>query len=483
LGLAEDLRPIHTAIPKVWDERALRDQELPVVVSRFSPKPVPADYYYKIPARTIYKSYPIYAPGREPVGYLEKLKAVEPEIVFDPAQLFKTNEDWIRAGELVFEAPTDYNNFVSPAMACDPKWYEQTGVRLTKDGIMPYARYVVRQKGRVDVGGLSCSMCHTRVLEDGTVIKAGPGNFPLDKTNGYLARRTSLEENRRAFLALFWIPWNPDREKQFEAYTTEEIASLYDSIPLGVLGRNRSSPLFPPAVPDLRGVRDRHYLDKTGLNQNRGIVSLMRYGALAEGIEFYLNFDGFIPNGGKKFDTLPQPQSLERFSEKQLYALALWLSSLEPVANPHPPALALSAAGKKVFEREGCPNCHTPPLFTNNKITPAKGFSVPQEHRSRYDILPVVVGTDPRLTMETRRGTGYYKIPSLRGVWYRGPFEHNGSVASLEDWFDPRRLRDDYVPTGFRGYGVSTRAVKGHEFGLRLSAEDKAALIAFLKTL
>ena len=72
---------------------------------------------------------------------------------------------------------------------------------------------------------------------------------------------------------------------------------------------------------------------------------------------------------------------------------------------------------------------------------------------------------------------------SLKGVWYRGPFEHSGSVATLEDWFDPRRLRDDYVPTGFIGYGLKTRTVKGHEFGLQLSAEDKRALIAFLKTL
>ena len=85
--------------------------------------------------------------------------------------------------------------------------------------------------------------------------------------------------------------------------------------------------------------------------------------------------------------------------------------------------------------------------------------------------------------MRTRRGTGYYKVPSLKGVWYRGPFEHSGSVATLEDWFDPRRLRDDYVPTGFKGHGVKTRAVKGHEFGLKLSPADKAALIAFLKTL
>jgi hypothetical protein len=49
--------------------------------------------------------------------------------------------------------------------------------------------------------------------------------------------------------------------------------------------------------------------------------------------------------------------------------------------------------------------------------------------------------------------------------------------------FDPRRLRDDYVPTGFAGHGVNTRPVRGHEFGLKLSSEDKAALMSFLKTL
>jgi len=62
-------------------------------------------------------------------------------------------------------------------------------------------------------------------------------------------------------------------------------------------------------------------------------------------------------------------------------------------------------------------------------------------------------------------------------------FPHGGSCATLEDWFDPARLRDDYVPTGFRGYGIERRAVPGHEFGLHLLAEDKRSLIAFLRTL
>jgi hypothetical protein len=136
-----------------------------------------------------------------------------------------------------------------------------------------------------------------------------------------------------------------------------------------------------------------------------------------------------------------------------------------------------------VFTRSGCARCHTPPLYTANQLVPAQGFTPPPDHYKKYDILDVRVGTDPALTMTTRRGTGYYKIPSLKGVWYRGPFEHNGSVATLEDWFDPRRVQDDYVPTGFVGFGVKTRAIKGHPFGLNLSADDRAALIAFLKTL
>src|SRR5205823_14494325 len=122
------------------------------------------------------------------------------------------------------------------------------------------------------------------------------------------------------------------------------------------------------------------------------------------------------------------------------------------------------------------------PLYTNNMITPAAGFKAPEEDRKKYRILDICVATDPFLALKTRRGTGYYKVPSLKGVWYRGPFEHNGSVATLEDWFDPRRLRDDYVPTAYRGYGAQTRAIKGHEFGLKLAPADRQALIAFLKT-
>ena len=213
----------------------------------------------------------------------------------------------------------------------------------------------------------------------------------------------------------------------------------------------------------------------------------MRYAAMNQDTDLLSRYGNFVPREAVPFllgkaPADPAKLTQGRYADEQLYALALFLYSLVPPANPNQ-ADAVTAAGEKVFEREGCAGCHTPPLYTNNALTPAIGFRPPAEHTKKFTVMPIMVGTDPGLALKTRRGTGYYKVPSLKGLWYRGPIEHDGSVASLEDWFDPRRLRDDYVPTGFKRYGVTTRAVKGHEFGLKLSAQDRTALIAFLKTL
>ncbi len=92
---------------------------------------------------------------------------------------------------------------------------------------------------------------------------------------------------------------------------------------------------------------------------------------------------------------------------------------------------------------------HTPPLHTNNKLPPDEGFTPPRGAKKRHDIMPISVGTDPNLALKTRRGTGDYKVPSLKCVWYRSMFRHSSWRATREDCFDPRRLHDNYVPTAF----------------------------------
>lgn len=470
-------------VPRVWVESELREMDVPVAEPAYTPKPVSPDYYYRIPVTPIYKSYPVYAPGRAPAGYLEKLKRTPPSIAFDASRL-KSKEDWVRAGEIVFDAPATYGTEVNVSEISDPAWLAATGMPIAKDGILPWVRYVIRGTGNVELGNLSCAFCHTRVLPDGSVVKGAQTNFSFDRAIAYRnrIRQASREEIRGVWLGLFTVQWVPEMQKRLEDSSVEEILAAHAAIPAGVFARNRSSPYFPPAVPDLIGVANRRYLDRTGSARHRSLADLMRYASFAQGIEFLSNFGGFIPSGEANYSRLPAPEAQERFSDEQLYALALFLYSLQSPPNPNR-FDATARAGQRVFQREGCPVCHTPPHYTSNKLLPVRGFRVPPEHRTKYDVMDIPIDTDPRLTMQTRRGTGYYKVPSLRGVWYRGAFEHNGSVATLEDWFDERRLRDDYVPTGFIGYGVKTRAVKGHEFGLRLAPADKAALIAFLKTL
>lgn len=245
----------------------------------------------------------------------------------------------------------------------------------------------------------------------------------------------------------------------------------------GLVMRPGFSYLDPPKIADLIGLKDRRYLDMTARLEHRSIGDVMRYGAMSGGTNYFFSATGPVPE-----KSLPDPKTLSRYTDEQAYAYALYVYSLQPPPNPNQPS-AVTARGKEIFMSEGCAGCHTPPLYTSNKLTVAGDFKIPADHANRYDIMPVSVGTDPRGAVESLRGRGYYKIPSLKGVWYRGPFQHNGSVATLEDWFNPARLRDDYVPTGFIGYGVKTRAVKGHPFGLKLDPGDKAALIAFLRTL
>jgi hypothetical protein len=134
--------------------------------------------------------------------------------------------------------------------------------------------------------------------------------------------------------------------------------------------------------------------------------------------------------------------------------------------------------GQRIFRNQGCSSCHPAPVYTLNKLTPALGFRVPNDLQE--DVLDVCVGTDPTNALRTRRGTGFYKIPSLRGVWMRNGFGHNGQAYTLEEWFDPARLAADYDPKGFH---LGPGPIRGHEFGLKLSTAERDSLIAFLKTL
>ena len=75
------------------------------------------------------------------------------------------------------------------------------------------------------------------------------------------------------------------------------------------------------------------------------------------------------------------------------------------------------------------------------------------------------VGTDPAVGLSAERGTGRYRVPSLRGVGNRRRLFASGAAENVEAVLDPNRR------------------ISGHPFGLDLSDAERAELLAYLHTL
>ena len=108
--------------------------------------------------------------------------------------------------------------------------------------------------------------------------------------------------------------------------------------------------------------------------------------------------------------------------------------------------------GRQLFRGEaGCDTCHQGPRFTDVLSGPTR--TLPFLHD------PAEVGTDPRYALRT--ATGKYRTTPLRGLWQHPPYFHDGSAPDL-------------------------LAVVNHydkQFGLNLTAAQKADLVEFLKSL
>jgi hypothetical protein len=475
LVIGQSFRP---EVPRSWDDREVESFELPLAQADRSPRYMTSREYYALKERLIYRSYPVYAPGREPVGYRDWLKQREPEIIFDASTL-RTKADWIEAGKLLFRSHIRF----SPAPEGPPE-VDDTIPVLADGTVAPFRpghRYYIRRKGVIEVGINACADCHTRIMSDGTFLEGAQGIVARPFSSAVLKQvRESTPASHAQRIENDWVlfgaPWIQSKEAFAQAMTRDQVVAQLAANHPGVFARQGTSRSHPVHVPSLIGIQDRRYLDATGLVRHRTIGDVMRYAVINMGLDLYARFGDFQPSSKPNAFT---GEEGTRYSDEQLYAMALYIYSLEPPANPHP-RNAQARRGQQVFEQQGCHSCHTPPLYTNNKLTPAIGFKVPDHLRKTDNILDICVGTDPTLAMKSRRGTGFYKVPSLLGVWYRNAFGHTGQAETLEEWLDSARLEKDYIP---RGFHIGPGAIKGHEFGLKLSPADKHALIAFLKTL
>jgi len=486
--LAAQQRSVPGSTPRLWADEALKGWALPIAGVKATPNFYTEAEYYAAPVDEV-RTYPVYLKGREPAGYREWMRKQGPQPLIDPANL-KTDADWLAAGRAVFDGMhlSEFRTASAAAFAWadDPDLPSHQHVKVARDGTIPGTRWLVDHDGTLKLTITECSACHTRVLPDGSVVNGAQTNQILgslaqacfdedEATTRRLGRTRSAQESA---YASYGVPWRSDDiNARLKTMTNEEIGRVDGQPFLGTFVRFNASPWITTKIVDLIGVQNRKFLDATATHRNRGPEDIARYGILVTTAD-----DGSI--GPHRFVTGHRREILWRNSDEAMRALGKYIYSLKPPANPNRPD-AESARGQQVFARSGCASCHTPPLYTNNKLVPVDGFE-PFDHPnapSPADVMRVAMGLDAGLALKTRKGTGYYRVPALTGVWYRGPLEHSGSIASLEEWFDPARVRADYSPKGWNPPDVTQRAIPGHPFGLNLNAEDKQALIAFLRTL
>jgi hypothetical protein len=132
---------------------------------------------------------------------------------------------------------------------------------------------------------------------------------------------------------------------------------------------------------------------------------------------------------------------------------------------------------------------HRAELFTEKQ---AEGFN-------KFLAELEAVGYEPPKEFGVR-STGKYWAATLSGVWARSPYLHNGSVRTLQELLKPPGQRAKTFKRGSQEYEASEMGYTdagayvfdtsgegnsnaGHDYGTKLTSEEKRELLEYLKTL
>jgi cytochrome c peroxidase len=127
---------------------------------------------------------------------------------------------------------------------------------------------------------------------------------------------------------------------------------------------------------------------------------------------------------------------------------------------------AEEAHGREIFENEGkgdCTHCHT--LGSTFSDFEFRNNGVDSISADAGRALITLLATD----------SGKFKTPSLRNIALTAPYMHDGRFKTLEECIE-------HYNTGFH-YAKNLDGALDHKVKGRMTAQDKADLLAFLKTL
>jgi len=203
--------------PRTWDEQALANWATPLASLKIRPGHFSEDEYYRAPVDN-YRTYAVYDPDREPLGYWESLRRKAPEPLIDIDRI-GPSFDWVTAGKRVW-AEVDVPFFrlfdkESISLARSGAYIRKNEKLLIvrPDGTLAHYRWVITPGG-IGLSITACSSCHTRFLDDGTAI-SGAGfvghrisDSLLDRMSGQLLRISYQGDGLPMSLyRQFGVPW------------------------------------------------------------------------------------------------------------------------------------------------------------------------------------------------------------------------------------------------------------------------------------
>jgi mono/diheme cytochrome c family protein len=282
--------------------------------------------------------------------------------------------------------------------------------------------------GRLTSIGITCALCHSTVDNSFTTgIGKRLDGWPNRDLN--VGAILGLSPALDPALKTEFSRWGPGRyDPRHHAFDGTNI------IPL-------NSPTLPVLIPPAYGLQGVGFETYTGDGP----------------ISYWNSYVGVSQMGGQGTFNDPRirlfiTQKPDRVTPKLPALLDYQLSLPAPV----PPSGSFNAAaarrGERLFNgKAACATCHQAPTYTD--VLSGPDPTVPFLHD------PAEVGTEPFYA--ARSATGKYRTSPLRGIWQHPPYFHDGSAADL-------------------------LAVVNHYdalFGLNLSAQQKADLVEFLKSL
>jgi hypothetical protein len=182
--------------------------------------------------------------------------------------------------------------------------------------------------------------------------------------------------------------------------------------------------------------------------------------------------------------------------------------SIRPPKYPFAIDKAAAKRGAAQFESK-CASCHGGPesdkrLYSISEIGTdphrAELFTEKQaEGFNKFLAELEAVGYEPPKEYGVRR-TGKYFAATLDGVWARSPYLHNGSVRTMQELLTPPTQRAKTFHRGSQEYDANQMGYtdagayvfdtagegnsnSGHDYGTKLTAEQKRELMEYLKTL